>query len=123
MKAFVCSFLIFTSLQANEFDKKLPCPSCAETEQEQISSYHCRQQVRKVTKDLKYLVEKMVADTVPGFFDKIKTFRRLNPYIDQLSRQGLSCCQNNETEKPCTEPLVEQFNLWNSEGLFSEPRE
>jgi hypothetical protein len=75
------------------------------------------QQVRRVAKDLRYLVEKMVADTVPGFFDKIKTFRRLNPYIDQLSRESLSCCQNNETRHPCTEPLVEQLNLWNSEGL------
>ena len=59
----------------------------------------------------------MVADTVPGLFRKIQTFRRLNPYFDQLERNGLACCQNNQTENPCTEPLVEQLNLWNSEGL------
>jgi hypothetical protein len=63
------------------------------------------------------LVEKMVADTVPGFLEKIKTFRRLNPYIDQLERSGIACCQSNQTEKPCTEPLDEQLKLWNSEGL------
>jgi len=111
MKYFIYSLLIFVSLQANEEG------SFKKTEQDQIRVYNCRQQVRRVAKDLRYLVEKMVADTVPGFFEKIKTFRRLNPYIDQLSRQGLTCCQNNEMEQSCTEPLVEQLNLWNSEGL------
>jgi len=88
--------------------------------EEQISSYDCRQKVRKFSLELRLLVEKMVAETVPGFFQKIKTFRQLNPYIDSLERNGLSCCQNGQTWKSCTEPLVLQLELWNSEGLSDE---
>ena len=71
--------------------------------------------------NLRDLVEKIVAETVPGLTKKIKVFRRLNPYIDQLERKGLMCCQNNQIAEPCTEPLVEQLKLWNSEGLPVNP--
>jgi hypothetical protein len=93
------------------------------TEKEQVSAYDCRQQVRKVTKELRTLVEKMVADTIPGFYKKIQAFRQLNPYIDMLERNGIVCCQNNQTEAGCTEPLVEQLKLWNSKGLPLEPKQ
>jgi hypothetical protein len=112
---------------AAEHLQKLACGSCREeeqnlppaitTEEEQLSAYNCRQRVRKVAKELRYLVEQMVADTVPGFFQKIRTFRQLNPYIDSLERNGLACCQNRLNGNGCTEPLVEQLKLWNSEGL------
>jgi hypothetical protein len=127
----VCDIALGRRHQATQHLKELTCASCKrqeqnlppleKTEKNQLSAYDCRQRVRKVTKDLRNLVEKMVSDTVPGFFQKIATFRRLNPYIDQLERDGLACCQNNQTEKPCTEPLVEQLKLWNSEGLPVEP--
>jgi hypothetical protein len=98
-------------------EKEQNLPPAIKTEKEQLSTYDCRQRVRKVAKDLRYLVEKVVADTVPGFFQKIRTFRQLNPYIDNLERDGLTCCQNYQNEEGCTEPLVEQLKLWNSEGL------
>ncbi len=123
----VCDTALGRRHKAAQHLKEIACASCKrqeqnlssyqKTEKEHVSAYDCRQRVRKVTKDLRNLVEKMVADTVPGFLEKIQTFRRLNPYIDQLERDGLTCCQNNQTEKPCTEPLVEQLKLWNSEGL------
>ncbi|MFI5422243.1 MAG: hypothetical protein ACHQ1H_14865 [Nitrososphaerales archaeon] len=123
----ICEVALGKHELANEHLKELSCASCREEEQkpstpseiekEQISAYDCRQRVRKVTKDLRDLVEKIVADTVSGLFQKIQTFRRLNPYIDQLERNGLDCCKNKQSEKPCTEPLVEQLKLWNSEGL------
>lgn len=86
----------------------------------QISSYECRQKVRKCSQELRLLVEKMVADTVPGFFQKIRVFRQLNPYIDSLERNGLYCCQTGQRSERCTEPLVIQLELWNSEGLSDE---
>ena len=127
----ICDVALGKHEMAAKHLEELACASCRKeekatphqpiTEKEQVSTYDCRQRVRKVTKDLRNLVEKMVADTVPGFFQKIQTFRLLNPYIDNLERDGLSCCQNNQTENPCTEPLVEQLKLWNSEGLPVEP--
>ncbi len=126
----ICAVALGNHNVAAEHLQELACTSCPKeeqnllppkkTEKEQVSAYDCRQRVRKVTKDLRNLVEKIVADTVPGFLEKIQTFRRLNPYIDQLERNGLACCQNNQTENPCTEPLVEQLKLWNSEGLPAE---
>ena len=123
----ICAVALGNRKAAAEHLQELACVSCnkekqnlsppKKTEKEQVSAYDCRQRVRKVTKDLRNLSEKIVADTVPGFLQKIQTFRRLNPYIDQLERNGLACCQNNQTENPCTEPLVEQLKLWNSEGL------
>jgi hypothetical protein len=123
----ICALALGKHEIAAEHLKELACAAChqeeqnlphvSETEKEQISAYDCRQRVRKVAKDLRYLVEKVVADTVPGFFQKIRTFRQLNPYIDQLERNGLTCCKNHQTEEGCTEPLVEQLKLWNSEGL------
>jgi len=59
----------------------------------------------------------MVADTVPGFFKKIKTFRQLNPYIDMLERNGLACCEKSQNSEWCTEPLEEQLKLWHTSGL------
>lgn len=120
----VCDVALGRQHKAAQHLKELACTACREEEQpaavlekNQAAAYNCRQRVRKVTKELRYLVEKMVADTVPGFLEKIRTFRRLNPYIDQLERTGIACCQNNQTGKPCTEPLVEQLKLWNSKGL------
>ncbi len=104
---------------------KAVCQSCKKTKknppppksEDKISSYECRQKVRKCSQEMRLLVEKMVADTVPGFFQKIRVFRQLNPYIDSLERNGLLCCQNGQTAEYCTEPLVIQLELWNSEGL------
>jgi hypothetical protein len=123
----ICALALGKHEIADQHLQEVACASCREkeqnlppttkTEQEQLSAYDCRQRVRKVAKDLRYLVEKMIADTVPGFFKKIRTFRQLNPYIDNLERNGLTCCQNKQTEEGCAEPLVEQLKLWNSEGL------
>ena len=123
----ICLIALGEHEVAAEHLQKLACASCDQeeqnlppaisTEEEQISAYNCRQRVRKVAKELRYLVEKMIADTVPGFFQKIRTFRQLNPYIDNLERNGLACCQNQQNGNGCTEPLVEQLKLWNSEGL------
>jgi hypothetical protein len=129
----VCDVALGRQHKAAQHLKELRCFTCKneeqtlppdkKTEKDQMAAYDCRQRVRKVTKDLRYLVEKMVADAVPGFLEKIQTFRRLNPYIDQLERDGIACCQNNQSEKPCTEPLVEQLKLWNSEGLPVKPKQ
>ncbi len=106
--------------------EQIACASCQEeqepttplmTEEIQVSAYDCRQRVRKVTKALRSLVEKMVADTVPGFLKKIKTFRQLNPYIDMLERNGLACCEKSQNSEQCTEPLEEQLKLWHTSGL------
>ncbi len=123
----VCDIALGRQHKASQHLKELACAACHKqeqnlppamaTEKEHVSAYDCRQRVRKVSKDMRYLVEKMVADTVPGFFQKIRTFRQLNPYIDNLERIGLTCCQNYQNESGCTEPLVEQLKLWNSEGL------
>jgi tetratricopeptide (TPR) repeat protein len=106
---------------------KAVCRSCKANKKdapiksaEKISGYECRQKVRKHAQELRLLVEKMVADTVPGFFQKIRVFRELNPYIDSLERNGLFCCQNGQTAEYCIEPLVIQLELWNSEGLSEE---
>lgn len=106
---------------------KAVCQSCKTNKNapptrsaEQASAYECRQKVRKLSQELRLLVEKMVAETVRGFFQKIKTFRQLNPYIDSLERNGLYCCKNGQTSEYCIEPLVIQLELWNSEGLSDE---
>ncbi|MBS0648891.1 MAG: hypothetical protein JSS10_06695 [Verrucomicrobia bacterium] len=91
-----------------------------QTPEEQISAYQCRQKVRKASQKLRLFVERMVADSVPGFFQKIQMFRQLNPYIDSLERSGLLCCQSGNTAECCREPLVRQLELWNSEGLSVE---
>lgn len=91
-----------------------------QTSEEQISAYKCRQKVRKASQKLRLFVEKMVADSVPGFFQKIQMFRQLNPYIDSLERSGILCCQSGNTAECCREPLVRQLELWNSEGLPEE---
>lgn len=92
------------------------------TAEDQVSAYHCRQKVRKVARKLRLLVEKIVADRVPGFFRKIQAFRQLNPYINLLEHTGTICCQNNRTSNCCTEALVEQLKLWDSEGLPLETK-
>jgi len=104
--------------------EQLACGSCQDeeptplmTEERHISEYNCRQKVREVTKDLRYLVEKLVADTVPGFYKKIQTFRSLNPYIDMLEKNGLACCKNDQSVKRCTKALEEQLKLWDTGGL------
>jgi hypothetical protein len=106
-----------------EQESAAPPVAATKTARDQVLSYECRQRVRKVTQELRTLVETMVADTVPGFLEKIRTFRQLNPYIDMLERDGLACCQKKQTAESCTEPLVEQLKLWNSEGLSVEPEQ
>ena len=103
-------------------DKDCPQPpESPTTAKQQITAYECRQEVRKIAYQLRTLVDTMISETVPGFLQKIRTFRQLNPYIDMLEREGLTCCQTPQTAKSCTEPLVEQLKLWNSEGLSLEP--
>lgn len=101
----------------------LPCEHCeqndidlAKTPKTPAEAYECRIRVRKVLLKLRNLVEKIVAESVPGLLRKIQAFRQLNPYIDMLARNGLACCQNQNVES-CTEPLVEQLKLWDSEGI------
>ena len=135
MKYFICSCaLLLSFLHGDECEEGIVlikhleqlavCKKCEPnantpptTSKEEVSAYECRQQVRKATKELRTLVETLISERVPGFLQKIKTFRRLNPYIDLLERNGLACCQNSQTAECCTEPLVEQLKLWNSEGL------
>jgi hypothetical protein len=101
----------------------LPCEQCGQNEtdlpntpQTPAAAYECRIRVRKVLLKMRNLVEKIVSESVPGLLRKIQAFRQLNPYIDMLARNGLACCQNQNVES-CTEPLVEQLKLWDSEGL------
>ncbi len=108
---------IANACQNCEFENKEPEAHPPVTSAEQFASYECRQKVRKRAKQMRSLVEKLVAKTVPGFLQKIQTFRLLNPYIDSLERTGINCCKNGQTTTTCTEPLVRQLELWNSEGL------
>ena len=101
----------------NSCDSSQESKSPPTTSAEQFAAYECRQHVRKIAQDLRNLVERMIAETVPGVIQKIKTFRQLNPYIDNLERNGISCCQKGQTSNSCVEPLVRQLELWNSEGL------
>jgi hypothetical protein len=110
-------------LACSKCEQENATPPVTKTAQDQVLSYECRQRVRRVTQELRTLVETMIADTIPGFLEKIRTFRQLNPYIDMLERDGLACCQKKQTAESCTEPLVEQLKLWNSEGLSVEPEQ
>ena len=98
--------------ESDEEPKKNPT-----TAAEQYALYLCRQEVRKLSQNLRSLVEKLIAETVSGIFKKIQVLRQLNPYIDNLERNGMTCCQNGETSECCIEPLVRQLELWNSDGL------
>jgi hypothetical protein len=91
-----------------------------QTEREQASAYDCRQAIRLVANKMRKLVEKLVRDTVPGIFKKIQVLRQLYPYIDLLERNGLDCCERQHHWECCSEPLVQQFEVWNSEGLNEE---
>lgn len=98
----------------------IPCEQCEQNETDlpktPAEAYECRIGVRKVLLKLRNLVEKIVAESVPGLLRKIQAFRQLNPYIDMLERNGMTCCEKQNAES-CVEPLVEQLKLWNSEGL------
>jgi hypothetical protein len=93
------------------------------TSAEQYALYECRQNIRKQARDLRIFIEKKVAETVPGFLQKIRVLRQLNPYIDALERDGLNCCQSLQPTESCAEPLVRQLELWNSEGLPIDKKE
>jgi hypothetical protein len=62
-------------------------------------------------------VEQMVRDSVPNFFQRIKMLRHLYPQIDALERDAIECCKQGQPCKVCMEPLVQQMQVWNSEGL------
>lgn len=107
---FLCSGLCSFECTPNAVDPP-------KTVEEQYDAYLCRQKVRKASQQLRQLLEKTVREKVPGFFQKIKIIRQLYPYVDALEREGLNCCENRQTTPCCIEPLVEQLQLWNSEGL------
>ncbi len=94
-----------------------PPPSTPQTKEHHQISYECRQHVREVANQIRETVEKLVRETVPGFFQKIKILRQLYPYVDALERTGLDCCQNNYPWQCCTNPLLEQLEAWNSFGI------
>ena len=66
------------------------------------------------------LVERTVQETVPQITKKVEVLRELYPYIDLLEKNGINCCDNQYKWECCAEPLVQQFEIWNSEGLTKE---
>lgn len=128
MKYFICFIFVYTlPLVSDEGRTGIPITNPCECAKESVKSpstsaerymlYECRQNIRKQAKNLRAFIEKKVAETVPGFLQKIRVFRQLNPYIDEFERKGLNCCQNLQPTESCAEPLVRQLELWNSEGL------
>jgi hypothetical protein len=87
------------------------------TEQEEISSYACRQKIREMSNQMRTDVEKKVREDVPGFFARIKMLRHLYPQIDALEQRAIECCKSGQPCHQCLKPLVQQMDVWNSEGL------
>ena len=89
-------------------------------ENEQAIAYECRQKIRSVASQMRTLVERTVQETVPQITKKVEVLRELYPYIDLLEKNGINCCDNQYKWECCAEPLVQQFEIWNSEGLTKE---
>jgi len=87
------------------------------TLEQQQMSYLCRRHIREVTNLMRQTVEKLVRESVPGIFEKIKVLRQLYPFIDSLEQTGIGCCQNNLPLSCCLDPLLVQLETWNSFGL------
>ncbi len=89
------------------------------TKEKQMRSYNCRRHIREVSNEMRQTVEKLVRETVPGTFQKIKILRQLYPFIDTLEQVGIECCQSNYPLNCCLDPLLEQLNGWKDIGLGS----
>lgn len=87
------------------------------TQEQQHMSYLCRRHIREIANRMRQTVEKLVRESVPGIFEKIKVLRQLYPFIDSLEQTGIGCCQNNYPWDCCLDPLLLQLETWNSFGL------
>ncbi len=106
------------SVKVQEFtDCDTPPQSEPVTQEQQHQSYLCRRRVREVANHMRETVEKLVRESVPGVFQKIKVLRQLYPFIDNLEQIAIECCQNNYPWSCCLNPLLEQLEAWNSLGL------
>lgn len=84
---------------------------------EKNNSYECRQEIRKLAHKLRIALERLVSQSIPGFWQKIRTLRHFYPYIDALEREALNCCQNGQDLNTSIAPLVEHLYYWEFEGL------
>ena len=99
-------------------------PPCEPIQEEKpVSAYQCRQKVREMANRMRTQAEKMVRDKVPNIFQKIRILRQLYPYIDGLERQGIECCKSGLPCDCCLKPLVQEMELWNSEGSIMNSKE
>ena len=87
------------------------------TPEQQLLSYQCRRHTREVANQMRRTVEKLVRETVPGIFQKIKVLRQLYPFIDALEQVGIDCCRNNFPLECCLDPMLLQLDAWETLGL------
>lgn len=87
------------------------------TQEKQLMAYMCRRHIREIANRMRQSVEKLVRESVPGAFEKIKMLRHLYPFIDTLEQTGISCCQSQFPLVCCLDPLLEQLESWDSFGL------
>ena len=109
----ICLCLLCVKLYGNAADTP-------HTEQEEISSYACRQKIREMASHMRTEVEKIVRESVPGFFQRIQMLRKLYPQIDALEREGIACCKKGAPCLQCMEPLVQQMKVWDSKEVKDE---
>lgn len=88
------------------------------TQEKEMLSYNCRRHVREISNEMRQTVEKLVRETVPGTFQKIKVLRQLYPFIDALEQVGIDCCKSYYPLNCCLDPLLEQLELWKNIGLL-----
>ncbi len=88
------------------------------TQDQQLMLYQCRRHIREVANQMRHTVEKLVRESVPGIFKKIKVLRQLYPFIDALEQTGIECCQGNYPLGSCLDPLLEQLEAWKTIGLM-----
>jgi len=92
-------------------------PERLRTLEEQREAYRCRQQIREVANEVRQTVEELVRERVSGFFQKIKTLRKLYPLIDALEQKALKCCERTTTFRCCEKILLEELEVWKVDGF------
>lgn len=87
------------------------------TAEQQQMAYMCRRHIREIANQMRETVEKLVRETVPGIFQKVKMLRQLYPFIDAIEQIGIDCCKNNFPWACCMDPMLEQLESWKTLGL------